>query len=144
MYPVKRIYSHRSFKAWEAGPPEIDLSLFTCSAAEVLQGDFWKVTSWEELRKAISYLTLMNKREVLYFRGQGSHFNTCLPVIMRQEWKYRGNCYRLDDETRQRFYEELPLVQDELSKLWDVILTPRRVLLEQFPAAAADLLRRGG
>jgi hypothetical protein len=90
MYPLENVYSLKAYKMWREHPDlaadKIDLKHSTSDSDAVLSGPFWEVSTWEELRTAISFLTLMNKRNVLYFRGQGTHHQECLPVLFRDAW----------------------------------------------------------
>jgi hypothetical protein len=141
MYPLKRIYSRRAHQAWLERPGRSDLDRFTSSWAEVRDSDFWPAANWDDLRAAISFLTLMNKRDVLYFRGQQAHFDKCLPVLLRNNWSLAGENFAITDKTRMAFYAELPALQDALIEVVNRIGTPRHYILDYVPAAAASVLQ---
>jgi hypothetical protein len=108
LYPVELVYSIEAYDAWrdrrEADPPgDIDLGDFRQSWREVRDGRFWEVSRWDELRTAISFLTLMNKRDVLYFRGQRKHYKRCLPVLFREEWQLNGHRFPLSPANRGEY-----------------------------------------
>ncbi len=145
MYPLERIYSSLAYQAWRQSKAntsrDIDLKPFRQSWSEVRGGPFWEVGTWDELREAVSFLTLMNKRDVLYFRGQGGHCERCLPVLFREEWYLFGRRLPLSPANRGRYYALVRELQVEVFGVADWVGTPRSYILEYVPAAAASILQ---
>ncbi len=83
----------------------------------------------------------MNKREVLYCRGQRQHFDRCLPALLRESWTIRDDRLRLDDEIRPQYFAALLQLQDKLMRVVKRVGTPRRYALEHVPAAAGAILQ---
>jgi len=140
VYPAEGIYSRRAFVEWRRNAGA-ELRPFRESAADVHAGPFWDVETWEELRSAVSFLTLMNKRSVLYFRGQGSHFEACLPTMFRSEWALDGRAHALTSTNRADYYAAIRELQPHVYNVAVEIGTPRYYVLEQVPVAAAAILQ---
>jgi FRG domain-containing protein len=144
MYPVENVYSLRAYKAWRSGASrsgKIDLKGDRESSEDVLNGDFWEVGAWDELRAAVSFLTLMNKRDVLYYRGQRAHYDRCVPVLFRRQWWLAGRQIPLNSANRARYYALLGELREPVLKVAKRFGTPRTYLLEHVPAAAASVLQ---
>lgn len=144
MYPLEHVYSLKTYKAWrrrEATSRYIELRKSRQSALKVGAGPFWKVKSWDELRGAISFLTLMNKRNVLYFRGQGAHYDQCVPTLFRDEWFYNGSKLPLNPDNRGQYYTLLRELRADVLKVCRQVGTPRTYILDHLPAAAASILQ---
>lgn len=137
MYEVKQIYSLEAYTAWLNNRKTKNKSDWD----HVRDGDYWQVHNWDELRRAVSFLTLMNKRDVLYFRGQGSHYQQCLPVLFRNQWRLAGIDYPLTANNRAAYYEAIVPLQDEVLKVVKKIGTPRDYILAHVPCAAAAILQ---
>jgi hypothetical protein len=140
VYQTEGIYSKEAFDAWRRSPQD-ELSDFRRTAAQVHAGSFWDVANWEELRSAVSFLTLMNKRSVLYFRGQSSHFEACLPTLFRNDWSLDGQRHPLSAANRAEYYAAIRKLQPHVYGVAAHIGTPRHYLLEQVPVAAAAILQ---
>jgi hypothetical protein len=144
MYPVEHLYSMRAFEAWlrarqHAGSS--DLSGYRESSKEVRDGAFWEVSNWDELRAATSFLTFMNKRVVLYFRGQHDHYDHCVPALFRSEWRFGGRTLPLNPENRGRYYALLADLSAPVLTVAKRVGIPRTYILEYVPAAAAAVLQ---
>jgi hypothetical protein len=147
MYPVEHLYSLRAFEAWRGARQNADssdLSDYRESSKEVRDGAFWEVSTWDELRGAISFLTLMNKRDVLYFRGQHDHYDNCLPALFRSEWHFDGRTLPLNPANRGRYYALLADLRTPVLTVAKRVGTPRTYVLEYVPAAAAAVLQHYG
>jgi hypothetical protein len=89
LYPLEHVYSLGAYEAWRKKKKgdrldDVDLKDFRQSSRQTATDRFWDVRSWDDLRTAVSFLTLMGKRDVLYVRGQRAHFDSCLPVLFRE------------------------------------------------------------
>ena len=140
MYPADQLYSYAAFEAWRQNK-FVELRPFRQTAGEILTGESWHVSNWDELRLAVSFLTLMNKRSVLYFRGQGSHFDECLPVLFRSNWTLAGKTYPLTPNNRGKYYAATRELQDQVFAVAAEVGTPRYYMLEHYPPAAAAILQ---
>jgi hypothetical protein len=142
MYPVELLYSHKAHSAWQdRSARDEELKHARESADAIAASAAWEVTSWDELREAVSFLTLMNKRHVLYFRGQGVDPGQCLPVLFRKEWSLEGCTYSLNPGNRGEYYAKLRDLRAEVLSVALEIGTPRRYVLEHVPAATAAILQ---
>ena len=160
LYPIERIYSIKAHDEWRrVDPPgrhgdgdvhrvDGDLKEFRQSWEDVRDGPFWEVSSWDDLRAAVSFLTLMNKREVLYFRGQQQHYNEkrLLPVLFREDWQIQQQPerYKLCPENRGQYYALIPQLRDDVLKVARRVGTPRTYVLGHVPAATAAILQHYG
>jgi FRG domain len=144
MYPLEHVYSLDAYAAWrrrERDGSDIELRDFRQSWRQIKSGPFWEVHSWNELRAAVSFLTLMNKRDVLYFRGQRTHYDRCLPVLFRDEWFLGERRFLLHPANRGRYYMLLSELSPLVLRVAKRIGTPRTYILERVPAAAASVLQ---
>jgi hypothetical protein len=84
---------------------------------EAKQND-WTVDTYPELGAAVSFLTGMNKRLTLFFRGQCGDFIP-KPTLFRDAWTAfdGGPSFPLTDSNRQKFWEELQNVGHEVTEL---------------------------
>lgn len=144
MYPLEAIYSNAAYNAWrrrEVERSEIDLKGFRQKSREVRDGPLWEVGDFDELRQAVSFLTLMNKRNVLYFRGQGEDHRKCLPILFREEWSLGGRRLPLSSDNRGKYYGRLLEFRRHVLDVAQRVGTPRSYILEHVPAAAASILQ---
>jgi len=148
MYPIDDVYSCRAFEAWREHlhsrskiNETIDLRPYKSGWEKIRDGEPWRVRDWKELRSAVSFLTLMNKRDVLYFRGQGSHHTECLPVLFRSEWKLNKTWYPLTADNRYDYFSEIQNLRADVLRVAKSIGTPREYVLEFVPAASAAILQ---
>jgi hypothetical protein len=67
MYPLEHVYSLEAYESWRRreGDPrgDSDLRESRQSAREISRGRFWEVASWNELRAAVSFLTLTHHQD---------------------------------------------------------------------------------
>jgi hypothetical protein len=145
LYPLEHLYSLDAYESWRRGEGDgvgdIDLRKSRRSAQEIAEGHFWEVGSWNDLRAAVSFLTLMNKREVLYFRGQHAHYDRCLPVLFRKEWSLGERRFPLSHANRGEYYAALRELRIDILRVARQVGTPRSYILEHVPAAAASVLQ---
>lgn len=144
MYPVEGIYSRRAYEAWrqrEATGSDQDLRRYREEWPAIATSPLWEVGSWDELRAAISFLTLMNKRHVLYFRSQKTCTDQCFPVLFRDEWYLGKRKLPLNDDNRGRYYALIPELSRLVLQVARRVGTPRSYILEHVPAAAASVLQ---
>src|SRR3569832_1534087 len=123
MYKLKQIYGKRSYEAWEKSHPD-DLSSFMTSSSEAYD-DVWEVKSYTELVERVAFLGAMNKRLVLYFRGQTSPLLP-IPALFRPEWK----CFDTNEDLKIKanclqFWNALPDVGKEVFDICKKMGLPR-------------------
>lgn len=144
MYPLKHIYSlkaYREWEKWETSKEKSELKEFQRSSEQVSDNSFWEVKDWNQLRTAVSFLMLMNKRHVLYFRGQKEHYQKCLPTLFRDTWSFDGKTYPINKNNRIKYYSKLLDFREPVLDIVEKIGTPRSYILKHVPAAAAAILQ---
>ncbi|MEU9899983.1 FRG domain-containing protein [Streptomyces phaeochromogenes] len=92
-----------------------DLSDFECPFDEEHADPVVKVTSFLKLFKKVSFLSVMNKRWTLLFRGQELQA-PLKPRLFRTHWKPpdddAASVASLEGDERRYFWESLPLVEE--------------------------------
>jgi hypothetical protein len=148
MYEIENVYSIRAYEEWlvrekarSSDKIDIDFREFRQSWFDICNGPFWEVETWDKLRTAISFLALMNKRHVLYFRGQGAHYKRCLPLLFRDEWHFAGKCFPLNPANRGRYYSLARGLAALVLQVARRVGTPRTYILERVPGAASSVLQ---
>src|SRR4029453_10398305 len=131
MYPIESVYSLRAYEAWRTGADETRLGPYRESYKDVLKGAPWEVDSWDDLRACVSFLTTMNKRDVLYYRGQREHYRRCVPVLFRPAWWLVGRELTLNPENRTRYYALLGELRKPVLEVAKRFRTPRPYPLKQ-------------
>jgi len=125
----------------ERDKSEADLRDYRQNWREIAADPFWDVASWDELRAAVSFLTLMNKRLVLYFRGQKDHHAKCLPTLFRGFWQLGDQQFRLSPANQGHYYARLQELGGLVLRTAQRVGTPRTYILERVPNAAASVLQ---
>ena len=148
MYPIENVYSIRAHEEWllreahrSSGTIDLDFRDFRESWQQISEGSFWHVDTWDALRGAVSFLALMNKRHVLYFRGQAADYRRCLPVLFREDWQFAGHRYPLTPLNRSKYYSLTRDLAVLVVKAARHVGTPRTYVLERVPGAAAAVLQ---
>lgn len=125
MYKLKSIYGKRAFDFWDEAeermrrgePPRFpsDLRGKQQSSAQA-NDDVWTVCSYPKLVQCISFLTVMNKRLILLYRGQAED-RDLLPAIFRCEWPMppHGRLVKIDADRRHLW--------QRLDELGDIVYT---------------------
>ena len=71
MYPLDAIYGPRTYRAFQSeGGFNRRLRQTSQSSKEISKEEPLSATSYTELVDIVSFLSIMNKRHTLYFRGQ--------------------------------------------------------------------------
>jgi hypothetical protein len=83
----------------------------------------------------------MGKRDVLYFKGQRAHFDSCLPVLFREEWSCDKHSFRLSPGNRGKYCALLRELRGDVLRVARQVGMPRTYILEHVPAAAASVLQ---
>ena len=84
MYDLQLTYGMKSYKVWQDTRTD-DLRETRTSPGDAAKNE-WKVSSFRQLVERVSFLTSMNKRFTLYFRGQAKNFDP-IPSIFRPTWR---------------------------------------------------------
>jgi hypothetical protein len=126
MYTLERVYGKVSYETWEGNPQADDLSL-TRSTPEQALRDEWEVNSFTELLERVAFLGAMNKRLVLYYRGQTSaHSPIC--ALFRPSWICFGeNNVRLSITAANRlaYWKALEEIGEQVYKICKSMGLPR-------------------
>jgi len=104
MYELKRVYSKASLDEWRATRPD-DLEHTQVSPQEAWRSK-WRITNFRKLKRVIDFLSVMNKRLALYFRGQSKPWDP-LPSLFRPWWRVYGTDERVDISAPGRYFELL-------------------------------------
>jgi hypothetical protein len=84
MYKLKPIYGQRAHDAWVRERPQ-DLRPYREDAPRTASGT-WKVRTYSDLVDAVSFVSVMNKRLDIAFRGQSQDWGPVVPAIFRATW----------------------------------------------------------
>lgn len=139
MYPLDAIYGPSAYKRFLREGKD-----FHSFKSELKpSSDHWldeplEARSFDELIEIVSFLSVMNKRSSLFFRGQGRHLEV-IPCIFRSEWTSIGKTkHKIPNGSavRQKIWDHLnstiaPLI---ISALREFAL-PRRRSIEMFREA---------
>jgi hypothetical protein len=108
MYPLDAIYGPKCYRTFNRENGfRGNLKSTSQSSDEVWMDDHITATSYTELEDIISFLSVMNKRHALYFRGQGENWIP-YPAAFRPIWKSLGGTSHSITRTPQT-----------LQKVWD-------------------------
>lgn len=118
MYRLKSIYGKKTFDVWTES--HVDDLADTQSSHKEANNSPWPVKSFRELTENVAFLSSMNKRMVLYFRGQ-SNPDDPFPSLFREKWMCFDSDLRLSitDQSRKDFWdalEEIGQIVYEISK----------------------------
>src|SRR5262245_11953009 len=111
MRALRDSYGKKAYDAWRGAHPD-DLGKFTSTPSEAWTPEHcWGVSSFRELVGAVSFLNAMNKRSVLFFRGQKQDRDPT-PSLFRDQWNCSAtlghpNTLRIGDDTRHGYWREL-------------------------------------
>ncbi|MCW5798470.1 MAG: FRG domain-containing protein [Nitrospira sp.] len=84
MYKLECTYGKKAFDEWNKKKPR-DLD-YAQTRPEVANSNTWPVNSFRQLIEAVAFLSSMNKRFTLFYRGQ-SHDTDPLPALFRKSWR---------------------------------------------------------
>ena len=139
MYPLEAIYgpcAHRTFERAKA--LKVNLTHTRQNWKQVSAGEPLTVGSYAELVDVVSFLSVMNKRDTMYFRGQTKNWHL-RPAIFRSNWtSLSGVRHEIPDDplVLQRIWDHL---NGEISSIvlsvCEKLPMPRRATLEMFREA---------
>lgn len=127
MYPLQQSYGRRTYRVWNEEKRD-DLSGTQTNTSEARED--WEVHSFSELLGCVAFLTSMNKRLTLFFRGQTSDEWEPLPMLFRSEWRcFESKRTFAIGENRQRYWEELPRIGERVFRICEdkALGLPRRL-----------------
>lgn len=113
MYKLGKVYGKQSYDAWHEGMVK-DLSNTTVSPDEACAA-VWEVRSFRKLVEAVAFLTSMNKRHTLLYRGQRRDVDP-LPGLFRSSWRCFGSdeTFEIPDSLRPKYWEALQEVGEQV------------------------------
>jgi hypothetical protein len=109
MYPLDEVYGHRAYRTFiDEGTLENKLKKSRQTPLDIFNDSPLTASSYTELVAIASFLSVMNKRHTLYFRGQGKHLDP-IPAIFRSSWRSPSDKrYEIADPIRrQKIYDGL-------------------------------------
>jgi len=126
MRTVEEIQSKRAFDAYEAFRRDYEANNAGAFRPDELRSDWptdhpvtgvcveqkktpWRVTTYRQLADRVAFLTSVNYRWLLFFRGQNSIGHDPIPAIFRPKWRCFGGGDTLDtpDQSRQGYWKFL-------------------------------------
>jgi hypothetical protein len=139
MYLLDPVYGPRTFRTFERNQAFPDgLASTRQTPQEISKDEPLLARRYAELMDIVSFLSVMNKRHTLYFRGQGSDW-PLTPTIFRPSWtSLSGTRHDIPDtpEVRTRIWAHL---NDEIRAIvyavCDSLPMPRRATLKMFREA---------
>ena len=116
MYKLEKSYGKATYDKWVVEKPK-DLG-DTQTNTDQANKNIWEVKTFRELLECVAFLSSMNKRLTLFFRGQPSDERDPLPVLFRDKWK----CFDTQEwfpltAKRQLFWEQLPRIGQQVYKI---------------------------
>jgi hypothetical protein len=82
---VDEVYGIRAWREWGLHSPS-DLRAYMTPREDVcIENERLRVSSFVELQQVVSFLNVMNKGQILLFRGQSADFDL-LPTLYREIW----------------------------------------------------------
>ena len=130
MYRLARSYGKKTYEKWQKN---VDASRIPGSDAKEIRHqslsktqtspkeaweDPWEVRSFLDLMEKVAFLGSMNKRSVLFFRGQEADLQP-LPKLFRSSWSCPfepDNSFRITVSNRASYWRELLSLGDEVSR----------------------------
>jgi hypothetical protein len=126
MYPLKQSYGKKAYEQWKQNktfdPCKQDkdnIKKRECSLAPTQTGyqdandNEWHVSTFRDLVDNVAFLGAMNKRLVLFYRGQAADYNgKLLPMLFRNSWKcfYCQHKFNIDTRSRYEYWNYLERV----------------------------------
>jgi len=136
MYPLESVYGPKSFRSFHRNKGFSTSLKSEQQSPEEIWNDPLQASRYEELLEIVSFLSVMNKRQSLFFRGQGAHFEP-VPAIFRQHWtSLSGIKHDLNPTALQSIWRYLttriPSIVDEVCSQFPM---PRPATLKMFREA---------
>ena len=125
MYELKRVYGKNTFDKWEASRPSGAESLeCTQFSSRKAWEATWRVNSYQELKRAVDFLSVMNKRLALYFRGQSKRWDP-VPSLFRDTWRVYGTGNNVKIVEPHRYFELLDEIGSRVYRVCREMGVPR-------------------
>ena len=139
MYRLARSYGKKTYEKWQNN---VDASRIAGSNATRIMHqslsetqtspkeaweDLWEVRSFLDLMEKVAFLGSMNKRSVLFFRGQEADLEP-LPKLFRSSWSCPfepGNSFRITASNRVSYWRNLISLGHEVFEVCDEAGLPR-------------------
>jgi hypothetical protein len=147
MYPLEEIYAHATYREFSQHNEIKSLKNSRQNSISENNGTLLisvnndaplSATSYTELVDIVSFLSIMNKRHTLYFRGQSDN-RPPTPTIFRSRWKSLGgtdHCIPNSTVVRQGIWDHLNgRVSSIVLEICKRLPMPRRATLTMFREA---------
>lgn len=138
MYPLENVYSFKTYKAFK-NRDDIKDTKQTSKCIENEHGWKWEAKSYDELIEYISFLTCMNKRLVLYYRGQTIQ-DTPTPTIFRDFW-HSPYGTKIKIPSPYIYWKELPSIGKEVCEICNKVGVPRPRTIELIREAQMAIIQ---
>ena len=139
MYPLDAIYGPKTYRAFCSGKVLKGKSLKDTlqSSWEVAEDEPLLACSYTELVDIVSFLSIMNKRHALYFRGQGENW-PLIPSIFRPFWTSLSKTWHsIGESVRERVWSALnEQTRDIVQSACERLPMPRPSTLRMFREAS--------
>lgn len=124
MYELRAVYGKAAYDKWCASRPD-DLEPWQTSPHDALC-DTWVVDRYRDLVECVAFLTVMNKRLSLFFRGQSSD-TPPTPRLFRDEWWPPGGTrkLRITAANRGGYFSALADIGDAVYRICKPLGLPR-------------------
>ena len=118
MYKLRKVYGKKSYIKWRCCP-EIQNLRTTQTDYQYNINETWKISSFPKLIECVAFLSLMNKRVSLFYRGQTSEKDP-IPALFRDNWvpSFDSKSHSITAKNRKEYWEKLDTVSKELDKIF--------------------------
>ncbi len=139
MYPLEAVYGPFTYRTFERDKAlKGSLTRTRQSSKQVSEGEPLAAGSYAELVEVVSFLSVMNKRDTLYFRGQTKK-RPLRPAIFRSSWtSLSGTRHAIpeDPSVLQRIWDHLNReISSIILSVCEKLPMPRRATLKMFREA---------
>ncbi len=117
MHKLDESYGKKSYEEWDKTHPS-DLRP-TRSDFNAANREIWPVSSFRQLFERVTFLATMNKRLVLYYRGQTKDWDL-LPTLFRDSWNcFDSEMVSITSNNRKEYWRRLEDIGQQVYKLCD-------------------------
>ncbi|NOT47046.1 MAG: FRG domain-containing protein [Acidobacteria bacterium] len=125
MYKLPNFYGVEAYREWQNS--EFKCKDLSGSRESEFPSGSLEVKNFSELVKVVSFLTLMNKRHTLMFRGQGAKFEP-VPRLFRADWCFlekEDHKFALTEANREKYWSYLPEIGSQVFEICKQFGLPR-------------------
>src|SRR5687768_11741480 len=118
MRKLEKSYGKNTFDVWAKGQPK-DLRP-TQTRPVAADKNIWEVSSFQQLLEHVAFLSSMNKRLILFYRGQTQEWDP-LPTLFRSSWKCfdSDQTFAITHENRTGYWDKLKEIGQRVCKICD-------------------------